>query len=171
MTAANETYLSNLIFVGFSLVGWALLWLDRTLVTPPPVDPLGDVQVFFLLLCSVVSLIGLWAVHGHMVELHAFVDGYKNRRQSPNNMEVAKMTSLGDEQTKDEERLRKIEPEIAEIVDLIASGTTRSNADAKIEEQRMRVESDKGEPRPLARVFHDHGGKRIPTTRRTQVAS
>ena len=108
-----------------------------------------------------------------MVELHAFVDAYKNKCQSPN-LEVAEMTlgeTSSDEQTKDEERLRKIEPEIAEIVDLSASGTTRSNADAKIEEQRMRVESDKGEPRPLARVFHDHGAKRIPTTRRTQVAS
>jgi hypothetical protein len=74
------------------------------------------------------------------------------------------------QEEKDDVRLRKIESDIADIVDLIHTGTTRDSANSKVENHRQRVRSDIGEPRPLARVFHDHGGKRIATTKRTQVS-
>jgi hypothetical protein len=74
------------------------------------------------------------------------------------------------QEEKDEERLREIEAKIADLVELIHTGTTRDSADSKIKEHSGRVESCRGEPRPLTRVFHDHGGKRIATTRRTQVS-
>jgi hypothetical protein len=73
------------------------------------------------------------------------------------------------QEEKDEERLREIEAKIADLVELIHSGTTRESADVEVDDHRERVKSGKGEPRPLLRVFHDHGGKRIATTRRTQV--
>lgn len=74
------------------------------------------------------------------------------------------------EEEKDEERLREIEERIADLVDLLSEGVTRESADAKVGEHRERVKSCKGEPRPLLRVYHDHGGKRIATTRRTQAS-
>ena len=73
------------------------------------------------------------------------------------------------QEEKDEERLRELEAKIADIVELVHTGTTRDSADSKVDGHRDRVKSGKGEPRPLLRVFHDHGGKRIATTRRTQV--
>lgn len=73
------------------------------------------------------------------------------------------------QEEKDEERLREIEAKIADLVELIHAGTTRDSADSKVGEHRERVKSGKGEPRPLLKVYHDHGGKRIATTRRTQV--
>ena len=73
------------------------------------------------------------------------------------------------QEEKDEERLREIEAKITDLVELLHTGTTRYSADSKVEEHRERVKSGKGEPRPLLRVFHDHGGKRIATTRRTQT--
>lgn len=73
------------------------------------------------------------------------------------------------EEEKDEERLREIEERIADLVDLLSQNVTRESADAKVGEHRERVQSGKGESRPLLKVYHDHGGKRIATTRRTQV--
>jgi hypothetical protein len=73
------------------------------------------------------------------------------------------------QEEKDEERLRELEAKIADLVELIHTGTTRDSADVEVDDHRDRVKSGKGEPRPLLRVFHDHGGKRIATTRRTQV--
>ena len=75
------------------------------------------------------------------------------------------------QEEKDEERLREIEAKITDLVELLHTGTTRDSADSKVDEHRERVKSGKGEPRPLLRVFHDHGGKRIATTRRTQVCA
>lgn len=72
------------------------------------------------------------------------------------------------QEEKDEERLREIEAKITDLIELLHTGTTRDSADSKVSEHRERVKSGKGEPRPLLRVFHDHGGKRIATTRRTQ---
>jgi hypothetical protein len=72
------------------------------------------------------------------------------------------------QEEKDEERLRELEAKIADLVELIHTGTTRDSADVEVDDHRDRVKSGKGEPRPLLRVFHDHGGKRIATTRRTQ---
>ena len=74
------------------------------------------------------------------------------------------------EEEKDEERLREIEERIADLVDLLSQNVTRESADAKVSEHRERVQSGKGESRPLLKVYHDHGGKRIATTRRTQVS-
>lgn len=73
------------------------------------------------------------------------------------------------QEEKDEERLRELEAKIADIVELAHSKTTRDSADSMVDEHRERVKSGKGEPRPLLKVYHDHGGKRIATTRRTQV--
>ena len=72
------------------------------------------------------------------------------------------------EEERDEKRLREVEARIADLVDLLQQGATRDAADARIHDARARVASGAGEARPLLRVFHDHGGKRIPTTRRTQ---
>jgi hypothetical protein len=72
------------------------------------------------------------------------------------------------QEEKDEERLREIEARIEDLTDLLSGGVSRESADRKIGDARDRVNSAKGEPRPLLRVFHDHGGKRISTTRRTQ---
>jgi hypothetical protein len=73
------------------------------------------------------------------------------------------------QEEKDEERMREIEAKIKDLVDLLSGGVSRESADQRIGDARERVKSAKGEPRPLLRVYHDHGGKRIPTTRRTQV--
>jgi hypothetical protein len=72
------------------------------------------------------------------------------------------------EEERDEQRLREVEGRIADLVDLLQQGATREASDARIHTARQRVDSGAGEGRPLLRVFHDHGGKRIPTTRRTQ---
>jgi len=72
------------------------------------------------------------------------------------------------QEEKDEERLREIEERISDLTDLLSQGVTRDSADDRAHEHRERVKSGKGEPRPLLKVFHDHGGKRIATTRRTQ---
>lgn len=72
------------------------------------------------------------------------------------------------QEEKDEERLREIEERMTDLIELLNTGTTRESADAKIEEHRERVKSGKGEPRPLLKVYHEHKGKKIPTTRRTQ---
>lgn len=72
------------------------------------------------------------------------------------------------QEERDEQRLREVEGRIADIVDLLQQGATREAADARIKTARQRVDSGAGEGRPLLRVFHDHGGKRIQTTRRTQ---
>lgn len=73
------------------------------------------------------------------------------------------------EEEKDEERLREIEEKVIDLVELLSGGTTRDSADAKILEARDRVKSGHGEPRPLLKVYHEHKGKKIPTTRRTQA--
>ena len=72
------------------------------------------------------------------------------------------------QEEKDEERLREIEERMSDLTDLLSEGVTRESADARVGEHRDRVKSGKGEPRPLLKVFHDPGGKRIATTRRTQ---
>lgn len=72
------------------------------------------------------------------------------------------------QEEKDEERLREIEERIEDLTDLLSQGVTRKSADDKIGDSRERVKSGKGEPRPLLKVYHDHGGKKIATTRRTQ---
>lgn len=72
------------------------------------------------------------------------------------------------QEEKDEERLREIEEKICDLTELLSGGVTRDSADDRIGESRERVKSGKGEPRPLLRVFHEHGGKKISTTRRTQ---
>jgi hypothetical protein len=72
------------------------------------------------------------------------------------------------QEEKDEERLREIEERICDLTELLSKGVTRDSADAEIGEARERVESGKGEPRPLLKVYHEHGGKKIATTRRTQ---
>jgi hypothetical protein len=72
------------------------------------------------------------------------------------------------EEEKDEERLREVEAKLEDLVDLLSRGVTRESADQRIHTARDRVASGKGESRPLLRVFHDQGGKRLPTTRRTQ---
>lgn len=72
------------------------------------------------------------------------------------------------QEEKDEERLREIEERVTDLVELLNTGTTRESADANIDEHRERVKSGKGEPRPLLKVYHEHKGKKIPTTRRTQ---
>jgi hypothetical protein len=74
------------------------------------------------------------------------------------------------QEEKDEERMREIEASIADLTDLMSGGVTRESAEQRMGDARERVESTKGEPRPFLKVYHDHGGKRIPTTRRTQVA-
>ena len=73
------------------------------------------------------------------------------------------------QEEKDEERMREIEAKIADLVELLSSGTTRESADHSVSDAKDRVQTTKGEERPFLRVYHDHGGKRIPTTRRTQV--
>ena len=65
------------------------------------------------------------------------------------------------QEEKDEERLREIEERMTDLTDLLSEGVTRESADARVGEHRDRVKSGKGEPRPLLKVFHDHGGKRI----------
>ena len=72
------------------------------------------------------------------------------------------------QEEKDEERLREIEARIADLTDLLQQGATRESADERVRVSRQRVDSGEGESRPLLRVFHDAGGKRIATTRRTQ---
>lgn len=58
---------------------------------------------------------------------------------------------------------------MADLVELLHQGATRQSADERVRTARQRVDSGEGESRPLLRVYHDHaGGKRIPTTRRTQ---
>ena len=73
------------------------------------------------------------------------------------------------QEEKDEERMREIEAKIADLVELMSSGTTRESADHSVSDAKDRVQTTQGEERPFLRVYHDHGGKRIPTTRRTQV--
>jgi len=72
------------------------------------------------------------------------------------------------QEEKDEERLREIEERVTDLIELLNTGTTRDSADDRVGEARERVKSGKGEPRPLLKVFHEHKGKKIPTTRRTQ---
>jgi hypothetical protein len=72
------------------------------------------------------------------------------------------------QEEKDEERLREIEERIEDLTELLSRGATRDSADDKVADSRERVKSGKGEPRPFLRVFHEHGGKKIATTRRTQ---
>jgi hypothetical protein len=64
--------------------------------------------------------------------------------------------------------LARIEERIEDLTDLISQRVTRQSADDNIQRARERVDSGKGEPRPLLSVYHDSGGKRIQTTRRTQ---
>ena len=75
------------------------------------------------------------------------------------------------QEEKDEERMRELEAKITDLTDLLSGGATREKSEQMIGDARARVQSSKGEPRPFLKVYHDHGGKRIPTTRRTQVAS
>ena len=73
------------------------------------------------------------------------------------------------QEEKDEERLREIEGRMTDLVDLLHQNATRDSADERVRTAKQRVDSGEGEARPLLRVYHDHaGGKRIPTTRRTQ---
>jgi hypothetical protein len=72
------------------------------------------------------------------------------------------------QEDKDQERLMEIEQKICDLTDLLSDNVTRESADGKIDEFRERVKSGVGEPRPFLRVFHEHGGKKISTTRRTQ---
>lgn len=69
----------------------------------------------------------------------------------------------------DEERLREIEAKIEDITDLLSQNLSRESVDKEIEGHENRVKSTSGESVPYLRVYHDHGGKRIPTTRRTQA--
>ncbi len=80
--APDEIMSSSLTFAGFTLVGWALLMLDRTLIPPPPTDTLGDVQVLFLLCATLISLFALWAVNVRLAEL--LVELHSLRRQQSN---------------------------------------------------------------------------------------
>ena len=73
------------------------------------------------------------------------------------------------QEEKDEERMREIEEKITNLIELLNTDTTRESADERVGHARERVESGKGEPRPLLKVYHEHKGKRIATTRRTQV--
>ena len=82
--------------------------------------------------------------------------------------EAAEAEKEPTQEEKDEERMREIEAKIVDLTELLSSGTTRDAADASIGEARERVKSGKGEPRPLLKVYHEHKGKRIATTRRTQ---
>lgn len=72
------------------------------------------------------------------------------------------------QEEKDEERLRELEAKITDLTELLSKGVTRESADRDVDTHRERAESCKGEKAPFLRVFHDHGGKRIATTRRTQ---
>jgi len=72
------------------------------------------------------------------------------------------------EEEKDEERLREVEAKLEDLSDLLSQGVSRESADDKIDEAKTRVASGKGESKPLLRVFHQKGGKKLPTTRRTQ---
>ena len=72
------------------------------------------------------------------------------------------------QEEKDEERMRELEAKIADLVEIMSSGTTRESADHSVSDAKDRVQTTQGEERPFLRVYHDHGGKRIPTTRRTQ---
>lgn len=72
------------------------------------------------------------------------------------------------QEERDVERLREVEARLSDIVDLLQRGATRESADDGVRTARQRVDSGEGEARPLLRVYHDHGGKRIATTRRTQ---
>ena len=72
------------------------------------------------------------------------------------------------QEEKDEERMRELEAKIADLVEVLSSGTTRESADHSVSDAKDRVQTTQGEERPFLRVYHDHGGKRIPTTRRTQ---
>ena len=73
------------------------------------------------------------------------------------------------EEEKDEERLREVEAKIAEVTDLLAGKHSRETADREIEARRARSASTRGESKPYLRVFHEHGGKKFQTTRRTQA--
>jgi hypothetical protein len=96
----------------------------------------------------------------------ARIDRKLNELVKAKNTEEAEKEPTQEE--KDEERLREIEERMTDLTDLLSEGVTRESADARVGEHRDRVKSGKGEPRPLLKVFHDHGGKRIATTRRTQ---
>ena len=72
------------------------------------------------------------------------------------------------QEEKDEERMRELEAKIADLVEVLSSGTTRESADHSVSDAKDRVQTTQDEERPFLRVYHDHGGKRIPTTRRTQ---
>lgn len=69
---------------------------------------------------------------------------------------------------KDEERLREIEAKLTDLMELISGDVTRESADERVKTAEERVDSTEGEERPLLKVFHDSGGKKIKTTRRTQ---
>ena len=90
----------------------------------------------------------------------------KNRKQTDGKKEQT-------QEEKDAIRLREIDSKITDLVDLLHTGVTRESADVKVDEHRARVNAvkAKGEPRTLQKVFHDHGGKRIATTTRTQVCT
>lgn len=71
---------------------------------------------------------------------------------------------------KDEERLREVDAKIEEVTSLLAGGHTRESVEREVGWHEARVASTRGESAPLVRVFHEtDGGKRIPTTRRTQA--
>jgi hypothetical protein len=105
----------------------------------------------------------------------ATTDGQASQKQASKAPTKGESSQGSDkEQTqeeKDEARLREIDSKITDLVDLLHAGVTRASADAKVDEHRTRERASraKGEPRSLQKVFHDHGGKRIATTTRTQV--
>jgi hypothetical protein len=68
----------------------------------------------------------------------------------------------------DEKRLKELAPVIKELLDMLGKGVSRQSADEEVSRLRSRVSSCEDEPRPLLRVYHDHAGTKVPTTRRTQ---
>lgn len=68
----------------------------------------------------------------------------------------------------DEERLRELTKIIKELLDMLAHGVSRQSADEEVDRLRRRVASGEDEGKPLLRVYHDHGGRKVCTTRRTQ---
>ena len=98
----------------------------------------------------------------HLGRIEAKLDELVRAKKSE---EAAKQPT---QEEKDEQRLREIEERICDLTELLSGSVTRESADDRIGESRERVKSGKGEPRPFLRVFHEHGGKKIATTRRTQ---
>lgn len=103
---------------------------------------------------------GLTALHAKLDKIAASI-GNKQSTAKPEKPPTA--------EEKDEERLREVEAKIAEVTDLLASNADRDTVDRHIAGHRARVRSADAESKPRLRVFHDHGGKRIQTTRRTQA--